>query len=242
MPAQPTGTAITIRAATDFHIVIAAPGTLFPPRLPHDATRTAPSTRARTPAARRRPLEFSELSKRTCLSHDGGEFGRLATRSTARHARETALQKCRDRLSLELHAGQARRTLTTAFTRATSTALRGMRVVEEEAEHLARCVRPARVRVGAVRAATRPSVDAAVNDPLLQHRASGGVNTKCFPCSPWPCSNTPRQHSTNVSATPDENASRRSITPTGCYLSRRPKISEPVLKSVIPAKAGTQVC
>jgi hypothetical protein len=36
-----------------------------------------------------------------------------------------------------------------------------MRVVEEETEHFARCVRPARVRVGAVRAAAGSGVAAA---------------------------------------------------------------------------------
>ena len=50
-------------------------------------------------------------------------------------------------------------------------------MAEEEAEHFAGCVGPERVRVRAVQAAAGPGVTAAVNDPLLQHRAAGHVGT-----------------------------------------------------------------
>ncbi len=53
-------------------------------------------------------------------------------------------------------------------------AVRGMGVVEEEAQHLPRRVGPARVGVGAARAAAGPGVAAAVHHPLLEHRRPAG--------------------------------------------------------------------
>ena len=52
---------------------------------------------------------------------------------------------------------------------------RGMRVLEEEAEHLPGGVRPARVGIGAGRAAARPGVPGAVDRPLLEQRPPGGI-------------------------------------------------------------------
>lgn len=47
---------------------------------------------------------------------------------------------------------------------------RRVRVIEKEAQHLSRRIRPARVRVGALGTAAGPSVAPPVHDPLLQHR------------------------------------------------------------------------
>src|SRR4051794_40838920 len=54
----------------------------------------------------------------------------------------------------------------------------GMRVVEEEAEHLARGVGPAGISVRSGRAPTRPGMAATMDKPLLKERLATGVGVQ----------------------------------------------------------------
>src|SRR6266404_8141234 len=52
----------------------------------------------------------------------------------------------------------------------------GMRMLEEEAEHLLRSIGTSRIGVGAGGAAARPTMASSVNDPLLEDRPPGCVS------------------------------------------------------------------
>src|ERR1700736_7037308 len=54
----------------------------------------------------------------------------------------------------------------------------GMRVLEEEAEHLPRGFGPSRIGVGAGGAAARPTMARSVNDPLLEDRPPACVSVE----------------------------------------------------------------
>ena len=59
-----------------------------------------------------------------------------------------------------------------------------MRVFQEEAEHLARRIRPLRVGVGAGGAAPGPGMAGALDHPVLEHRPTGRVGVGRAPVAP----------------------------------------------------------
>ena len=111
-----------------------------------------------------------------------------------------------------------------------------MRMLQEEAEHLARRIGPLRVSVGSSGAAPRPGVAAAMDQPLLEHRLATGVGVEGAGVGVAP-RHMPAQHLGPQFAGLGDMAMRlRSVTPLSVKGLKRSGIGQPICRACAAPK------